>query len=98
MKKHKLLPILAITGMAKNKELYSPYLGAGIFSAFLYFTFDSIIHHPVMGSLPRAAYAHMIMLLGFILLHVIMLPFLHYTYRFLIKRRKKETWAHSSAG
>ena len=98
MKKHKLLPILAITGMAKNKELYSPYLGAGIFSAFLYFTFDSIIHHPIMGSLPRAAYAHMIMLLGFILLHVIMLPFLHYTYRFLIKRRKKEIGLYSILG
>lgn len=98
MKKHKLLPILAITGMAKNKELYMPYLGAGIFSAFLYFSFDSILHHPIMGTLPRAAYAYMMMLLGFILLHVIMLPFLYYTYRFVIKRRKKEIGLYSILG
>ena len=98
MKKHKLLPILAFNGIAKNKELYIPYLGAGIFSAFLYFSFDAILRHPVMGTIPRAAYAYAMMLLGFILLHVIMLPFLHYTYRFLIKRRKKEIGLYSILG
>ncbi len=98
MKKHKLLPILAFTGITKNKELYLPYLGAGIFSAFLYFTFDSILHHPVMGTLPRAAYAYALMLIGFVLLSIIVLPFLHYTYRFLIKRRKKELGLYSILG
>lgn len=98
MKKHKLLPILALTGIAKNKELYVPYLGAGIFASFLYFAFDSILYHPVMGTLPRAVYAYTLMLLGFGLLHIIMLPFLHYTYRFLIKRRKKELGLYSILG
>lgn len=98
MKKHKLLPILAFTGITKNKELYLPYIGAGVFSAFLYFTFDSILSHPVMGTLPRAAYAYALILIGFGLLHIIILPFLHYTYRFLIKRRKKELGLYSILG
>lgn len=98
MKKNKMLPMLACTGITKNKELYLPYLGAGIFAAFLYFTFGSILYHPVMRTLPKAAYAAAMMILGFILLTIIVLPFLFYTYRFVIKRRKKELGLYSILG
>lgn len=98
MKKNKVLPLLACTGIAKNKELYLPYLGAGIFSVFLYFTFASILYHPIMGTLPRAQYAYIMLMIGFVLLNIIILPFLHYTYRFVIKRRKKELGLYSILG
>ncbi len=98
MKKNKVLPLLACTGIAKNKELYLPYLGAGVFSSFLYFTFTSILYHPIMGTLPRAEYAYVMLMLGFILLNIIVLPFLHYTYRFVIKRRKRELGLYSILG
>lgn len=98
MKKNKVLPILAFTGITKNKELYFPYFGAGIFSSFLYFTFDSILHHRIMRAIPKAEYAYIIMSIGFVLLSIIMFPFLHYTYRFVIKRRKKELGLYSILG
>ncbi len=98
MRKNKVLPLLACTGIAKNKELYLPYLGAGIFSSFLYFTFTSILYHPIMGTLPRAEYAYVMLMLGFVLLNIIVFPFLHYTYRFVIKRRKRELGLYSILG
>lgn len=96
--RNQVLPLLAFTGITKNKELFMPYLGAGIFSSFLYFTFASILSHPIMGTLPRAAYAQMMLMIGFVLLSIIVLPFLHYTYRFVIKRRKKELGLYSILG
>ena len=41
----KTLPQLAWKGMVKNKTVYYPYLGAGIFSVFTYFVFSSILHN-----------------------------------------------------
>ena len=79
MKKNKVLPILAFTGITKNKELYFPYFGAGIFSSFLYFTFDSILHHRIMRAIPKAEYAYIIMSIGFVLLNIITTHnFIHY--------------------
>ena len=96
--RNQVLPLLAFTGITKNKELFMPYFGAGIFSSFLYFTFASILSHPIMGTLPKAAYAQMMLMIGFVLLSIIVLPFLHYTYRFVIKRRKKELGLYSILG
>ncbi len=98
MKKKGLLPKLALNGILKNRSTYLPYLGISIFAIFTFFVFDLILNNEVMSTLPRAAYAQMLMMIGFILLGIIMIPFLYYTNSFLIKRRKKELGLYSILG
>lgn len=98
MKQYKVLPKLALTGILKNKEAYFPYLGASIFSVFIYFIFDSILRNDIMKTLPRAEYVLILMSVGFVLLGIILVPFLFYTNSFLIKRRKKELGLYSILG
>ena len=93
-----LLPKLAWIGIWKNKETYIPYIGAGIFSVFLYFVFLLISHNDIMYTLPRASYVMVLMLLGSWLLALILVLFLLYTNRFLMKRRAKELGLYSILG
>lgn len=98
MKKKGLLPKFALNGILKNGSTYLPYLGISIFAIFTFFVFDLILNNEVMSTLPRAAYAQMLMMIGFVLLGIIMVPFLYYTNSFLIKRRKKELGLYSILG
>lgn len=98
MNKLILLPKLSFTGIRKNGSAYIPYMLAGIFSVFVYFAFTSIINNDIMKTLPRSAYAWMLMQVGQVLLALILLPFLLYTNSFLIKRRKKELGLYSVLG
>lgn len=98
MKKKGLLPKFALNGIRKNGSTYLPYLGISIFAIFTFFVFDLILNNEVMSTLPRAAYAQMLMMIGFVLLGIIMVPFLYYTNSFLIKRRKKELGLYSILG
>lgn len=98
MKKKGLLPKFALNGILKNGSTYLPYLGISIFALFTFFVFDLILHNEVMDTIPRASYAKMLMLIGFILLGIIIVPFLYYTNSFLIKRRKKELGLYSILG
>lgn len=86
----KILPRLAWKGVVSNGTVYFPYFGAGIFSVFTYFVFTSILHNDIIKTLPRSAYAWMMLEIGRVLLGIILLPFLFYANSFLIKRRKKE--------
>ncbi len=70
-----LLPRLAWIGIWRNKETYIPYIGAGIFSVFLYFVFLLISNNDIMYTLPRASYVMVLMLLGSWLLAVILILF-----------------------
>lgn len=90
MKKWKLLPKLALTGVFKNGNVYVPFMAAGIFSVFTYFVFSSILHNDIIKTLPNSSYAWMLLSVGKGLLACILLPFLFYTNSFIIKRRKKE--------
>ncbi|MBH1940219.1 hypothetical protein I5677_04825 [Mobilitalea sibirica] len=98
MKKKGLLPRLALNGILRNSSTYLPYIGISVFAMFTYFVFDIIINNKIMTTLPRATYAHMLMMVGFVLLGIIMVPFLYYTNSFLIKRRKKELGLYSILG
>ncbi len=93
-----LLPRLAWIGIWRNKETYIPYIGAGIFSVFLYFVFLLISNNDIMYTLPRASYVMVLMLLGSWLLAVILILFFLYTNRFLMKRRAKELGLYSILG
>ncbi len=99
MKKYMLLlPRMAATNIRKNGSVYFPYIGAGIFAMFTYFVFDLILKNDVMRTLPKGAYALMLVQIGFGLLGLIMIPFLYYTNSFLIKRRKRELGLYSILG
>ncbi|HHV11573.1 MAG TPA: hypothetical protein GXX75_14975 [Clostridiales bacterium] len=98
MKKKGVIPRLAVNGILKNGSTYLPYLGISIFSIFTFFVFDLILKNDVMKTIPRAGYALMLMTIGFVLLGIIMIPFLYYTNSFLIKRRKKELGLYSILG
>lgn len=98
MYKKGLLPRLAAHGIFKNGSTYLPYIGISIFAIFTFFVFDLIINNDVMNTIPRASYAKMLMMVGFVLLGIIMVPFLYYTNSFLIKRRKKEIGLYSILG
>ncbi len=98
MKKKGVIPRLAVNGILKNGSTYLPYLGISIFSIFTFFVFDLILKNDIMKTIPRAGYALMLMTIGFVLLGIIMIPFLYYTNSFLIKRRKKELGLYSILG
>jgi len=98
MKKWKLLPVLAAKGVVQNGYVYYPYLVSAIFSVFVYFAFTSILHNDLIQTLPRSAYAWIMLVIGRVLLGIILLPFLYYANSFLIKRRKKELGLYSLLG
>lgn len=89
---------MAATNIRKNGSVYFPYIGVGIFAMFTYFVFDLILKNDIMYTLPKGAYALVLVQIGFTLLGLIMIPFLYYTNSFLIKRRKKELGLYSILG
>lgn len=97
-KKLSLLPGMAVNNIRKNGATYFPYIGISIFSMFAYFVFDLILQNDIIRTLPKAGYAYVMMLMGFYLLRIIMIPFLYYTNSFLIKRRKRELGLYSILG
>ncbi len=96
--KWRILPKLALTGVIKNGAVYYPYICACIFSVFTYFVFSSILHNDIIATLPKSAYAWVLLQIGRVLLGIILLPFLFYTNSFLMKRRKKEIGLYSILG
>lgn len=99
MNKNKsLLPRMAANNIRKNGSTYFPYIGVSIFTMFTYFVFDLIVKNEIMWTLPKADFAVVFMEIGFVLLGIIMVPFLYYTNSFLIKRRKKELGLYSILG
>lgn len=93
-----LLPRMAVTNIRKNGSIYFPYIGVSLFAVFTYFVFDLILKNDIMYTLPKGAYALMLVQIGFALLGIIMIPFLYYTNSFLIKRRKRELGLYSILG
>ncbi|MCM1193854.1 MAG: FtsX-like permease family protein [Butyrivibrio sp.] len=97
-KRLSLLPRMAANNIRKNGSTYFPYIGVSIFAMFTYFVFDLIMQNNVMWTLPKAVYAIVFLEIGFVLLGLIMVPFLYYTNSFLIKRRKQELGLYSILG
>lgn len=93
-----LLPSMAVNNIRKNGSTYFPYIGVSIFAMFTFFVFDLIRKNDVMRTIPKAAYANGLVAVGFVLLMLIMVPFLYYTNSFLIKRRKQELGLYSILG
>lgn len=98
MNKWKLLPKMAVKGVTQNGTVYYPYLMAGTFAVFTYFVFSSILYNDLVATLPRSAYAWMMLAIGRVLLVVILIPFLYYADSFLIKKRTREFGLYSILG
>lgn len=98
MNKWKLLPKMAVKGVKQNGTVYYPYLMACIFSVFTYFVFSSILYNDLIRTLPRGAYAWMMLAIGRVLLVIILIPFLYYANSFLVKRRTREFGLYSILG
>lgn len=99
MKKYALLmPKMAMSNIRKNGSVYFPYIGVSIFAIFTYFVFDLILKNDIMYRLPKGVYTLVLIQIGFVLLGIIMVPFLYYTNSFLIKRRKRELGLYSILG
>ena len=93
-----LLPRMAITNIRKNASTYLPYMFVSTFAMFTFFVFDLLLKNDVMRNLPKGAYTLVLISIGFVLLQIIMVPFLYYTNSFLIKRRKRELGLYSILG
>lgn len=93
-----LMPRMAANNIRKNGSVYFPYIGVSIFAMFTFFVFGLILKNDIMWSLPKSVYAIMMIQIGYVLLGMIMLPFLYYTNSFLIKRRKRELGLYSILG
>ena len=98
MKKLRILPSMALKGIVGNGNVYYPYLAAGVFSVFTYFVFASILHNDLIKTLPKSAYAWMMLTMGKGLLACILLGFLIYANSFLIKRRQREFGLYNILG
>ena len=98
MKKLKLLPSMAFKGIINNGNVYYPYLAAGIFSVFTYFVFASILQNDLVKTLPKSAYAWVLLTIGKGLLAIILLFFLIYANSFLVKRRQREFGLYNILG
>lgn len=99
MNKHlSLLPRMAANNIRKNGSVYFPYIGASVFAMFTHFVFGLILKNDIMWKLPKGGYAVVIIQIGYVLLSLIMLPFLYYINSFLIKRRKRELGLYSILG
>lgn len=93
-----LLPRMAANNIRKNGSVYFPYIGISVFAMFTHFVFGFILKNDIMYTLPKGMYAVILVQIGYVLLGIIMIPFLYYTNSFLIKRRKKELGLYSILG
>ena len=93
-----LMPRMAANNIRKNGSVYFPYIGVSTFAMFTFFVFGLIMKNDIIWTLPKGAYAVVLIQIGYVLLGLIMLPFLYYTNSFLIKRRKRELGLYSILG
>lgn len=93
-----LLPRMAANNIRKNGSVYFPYIGISVFAMFTHFVFGFILKNDIMYTLPKGVYAVILVQIGYVLLGIIMIPFLYYTNSFLIKRRKRELGLYSILG
>ena len=86
----KLYVKLAAVNIRNNRQLYLPYLLAGVFSAAMFYLVMSIQDNPGLEQMRGGAYVAVTLLLGVIIVGLFAAIFLFYTNSFIMKRRKRE--------
>ena len=77
---------LAFTNLKKNRQMYFPYLLTCIGTIALFYNMASIVYNPYSPTQDLV----ILMGVGMYITAIFSFIFLFYTYRFLMKRRKKE--------
>lgn len=82
----KLYVKLAAVNIRNNRQLYLPYLLAGVFSAAMFYLVMSIQDNPGLEQMRGGAYVAVTLLLGVIIVGLFAAIFLFYTNSFIMKR------------
>lgn len=94
----KLYVKLAAVNIRNNRQLYLPYLLAGVFSAAMFYLVMSIQDNPGLEQMRGGAYVAVTLLLGVIIVGLFAAIFLFYTNSFIMKRRKRELSVYNILG
>ena len=94
----KLYVKLAVVNIRNNRQLYLPYLLAGVFSAAMFYLVMSIQDNPGLEQMRGGAYVAVTLLLGVIIVGLFAAIFLFYTNSFIMKRRKRELSVYNILG
>ena len=89
---------LAWTGIAKNKQLYYPYLIAGVAMVMVFYVFNFLGASEIVHSLPGKEVLPLLFDYGSWAIGLFSIPFLFYTNSSLIKKRKKELGLYNILG
>ena len=80
MNKMQLLPKLAVTSIRKNKVVYLPYILTMALAVAVFFMFGCMISNKMLANVPYAGYMLMLLQIGRVLLAIMLVPFLFYTF------------------
>ena len=94
----KLYVKLAAVNIRNNRQLYLPYLLAGVFSAAMFYLVMSIQDNPGLEQMRGGANVAVTLLLGVIIVGLFAAIFLFYTNSFIMKRRKRELSVYNILG
>ena len=94
----KLYVKLAAVNIRNNRQLYLPYLLAGVFSAAMFYLVQSIQDNPGLDQMRGGANVAVTLLLGVIIVGLFAAIFLFYTNSFIMKRRKRELSVYNILG
>lgn len=89
---------LAWTGMRNNRQLYYPYLLAGVTMVMVFYIFSFLGESEVVRSLPGKEVLPLLFQYGAWAIGLFAIPFLFYANSALIKKRKKELGLYNILG
>lgn len=95
---NRLYSKLAFANIKNNREVYMPYLIAGIFTVLMYYSMAALWDNKGINAINHANNLHTILGLGLYVIAIFSVIFLFYTNSFIIKRRKKEIGIYNILG
>ncbi|MDO5142257.1 MAG: FtsX-like permease family protein [Eubacteriales bacterium] len=94
-----LLPHLAVRGLTGSRRLYLPFLLSTAFMAMVYTVIACFVHDPLLGeTIAGGNNIQTLMSVGYLLLPVVLAPFLVYIYSYLLKNRSRELALYAILG
>lgn len=91
-------PKLALTGIAKNRKLYFPYILTSIGMVMMLYIVSFLTYNETVAAMPGGESIQGILTLGCWVISAFSVIFLFYTNSFLIRRRKKEFGLYNILG
>ena len=91
-------PKLALTGIAKNKKTYIPYILTGIGMVMMFYIVTFLSKNDAVGAMRGGESVQGFLSLGITVIGIFSTILLFYTNSFLIRRRKKEFGLYNILG